>query len=99
MGKSTETVQCFNKSISVMQMWFFFAVQQRYVLTAALFVTLGVTFALRISFSLLLTQMVYIPNANTDSLNTVGFSSEEICPIEYPVGPQNGSNWVCEKNI
>lgn len=59
---------------------------------------LGVTFALRISFSLVLTQMVYIPNANTDN-HTVDSNGEEICPISYPEKPQNGSSSVCNIQI
>lgn len=76
-------------------MVFIFTVQQRYVLTAVMFLALGVTFALRMSFSLVLTQMVYIPNANTEN-HTIDSNGEEICPTRYPEKPQNVSSSVCE---
>lgn len=60
-----------------------------------MFLALGVTFALRMSFSLVLTQMVYIPNANTEN-HTIDSNGEEICPTRYPEKPQNVSSSVCE---
>lgn len=50
----------------------YFQVQQRYVLCAVLFLSLGVTFTLRMIFTLILTQMVYIPNVD---LNNSSYSS------------------------
>lgn len=66
----------------------FFLVQQRFVLAGMLFLSLGVAFAFNMSFSLILTQMVYVPNSfmnfsvNTNS-ETFDSNSEEICPIRY----------------
>ncbi|XP_055326919.1 putative inorganic phosphate cotransporter [Sitodiplosis mosellana] len=58
-------------------------VQQRFVLATMMFLALGVTFAIRISFSLVLTQMVYIPNANANANNgTADPNGQQICPIK-----------------
>lgn len=60
------------------------SVQQRYILAVMMFLALGVTFAIRISFSLVLTQMVYIPNANESVNNEPADSNvEQICPVKY----------------
>lgn len=56
--------------------------QQRFVLTGVLFLALGVNFTLRMIFPLILTQMVYIPNAGSDN-NTSSSNGELICPIRY----------------
>lgn len=66
----------------------FYSVQQRYVLALMMFLGLGVTFALRLSFSLILTQMVYIPNANENN-KTADSNGELVCPIKYEYLSQN----------
>lgn len=53
--------------------------RQQYVLVSMNFVALAVTISMKISFSLILTQMVFIPNVNeSDSITTS--SNELICP-------------------
>lgn len=64
-----------------------FLVQQRYVVVALMFISLSITMALRISFPIVLTQMVYVPNINQ---NPESSSNDElICPIKYSVMENN----------
>lgn len=56
-----------------------------------MFFGLGVTFALRSSFSLILTQMVYIPNANNKTADSDG---ELVCPIKYEYTSQNETTTI-----
>lgn len=74
-----------NKLLNI-NIYTLFSVQQRYVLAVMMFFGLGVTFALRLSFSLVLTQMVYIPNANN---KTADSNDELVCPIKYEYTSQN----------
>lgn len=57
-----------------------FEVQQRYITALMLFFCIGLAFSLRMSFSIILTQMVYIPNLDS---KTTESSSELVCPIKY----------------
>lgn len=57
--------------------------QQRYILAAVLFVSGGVSFALRMTFPLILTQMVYVPNVDVKKNDTINSDGELICPIEH----------------
>lgn len=45
-----------------------------------MFLTMGVTFALRMSFPIVLTQMVYVPNLKPGTTNST--NNEIICPIK-----------------
>lgn len=65
--------------INFLSFLFFFVVQQRYVVVALMFTSLTITMALRISFPIALTQMVYIPNAD-DSKSVA--NNEIICPVQ-----------------
>lgn len=62
----------------------FRAVQQRYVVVVMMFLSMTFTFLLRMSFPIVLTQMVYIPNINSSSsMNaTTDSNSELICPVK-----------------
>lgn len=73
----------------------FTAMKQRYVVAVMTFFALGVTFSLRLSFSLVLTQMVYVPNASEN--NQTDSNGEEICPIKDPVTPSNVSAHLVRK--
>lgn len=59
-----------------------FQVQQRYILAANLFLTFGVACALRMCFSLILTQIVYVPNTGAN-VHESNISDELTCPIKY----------------
>lgn len=76
-----------------------FNVQQRYVLTAILFLILALAYAFRTSFPLILTQMVYVPNSNATNINSTSIqsidsNSELICPIEHSVADNEASQAV-----
>lgn len=58
-----------------------FLVSQRYVVAIMVFLCLAVTMAIRASISIILTQMVYIPNINP-YLSVASSNDEMICPIE-----------------
>lgn len=60
-----------------------FPVQQRYVVVAMMFLSLMMTFSLRMSFPIVLTQMVAVPNSspNTDKNNAT--NNEIICPVKH----------------
>lgn len=75
----------------------YFQVQQRYVLAVNIFLTFGMTFALRMCFTLLLTQMVYVPNTNIINNNTIDINDELTCPIQYS-RPKNESFLVHESS-
>lgn len=74
---------------------YYFVVQQRFFLAGMLFLFLGIAFSFSMSFSLILTQMVYIPNSFVNSVvnKTFDANSEEICPIRY-TAPQNQSDTI-----
>lgn len=55
--------------------------QQRYIVATMLFLVIGVIYSIRVCFPLILTQMVYIPNVDTESM-TSDTKSELICPID-----------------
>lgn len=75
------------------------SVQQRYVVAVMMFLALGVTFSLRISFSIILTQMVYIPNANENNKTTES-NGELICPVKYEFTSSNEIHSpVCNKFV
>lgn len=83
---------------------FHFHVQQRYVLTAIVFLLLALAYAFRISFPLILTQMVYVPNSNTGINNYTRDASNDtenelICPIKYSMAPNGASELVRSKRI
>lgn len=61
-----------------------------------LFFGLGLTFALRMSFSIVLTQMVYVPNSNVNN-ETAETNGELVCPIKYPTN-QNETTPVRKNN-
>lgn len=71
-----------------------FKVQQRYVLAGVLFLSLGVAFTLRMAFPLILTQMVYVPNADKKNNNTHNSNDELICPIQHE-RQADTVDWVC----
>lgn len=57
--------------------------QQRYVVVVMMFLSMTFTFLLRMSFPIVLTQMVYVPNINSSSpMNATASNDELICPIE-----------------
>lgn len=58
--------------------------QQRYVVVVMMFLSMTFTFLLRMSFPIVLTQMVYIPNINSSSsINATTESNNElICPVK-----------------
>lgn len=58
--------------------------QQRYVVVAMMFLSMTLTFLLRMSFPIVLTQMVYIPNINEPHSNhSASTETEIICPVKY----------------
>ncbi|XP_031629153.1 putative inorganic phosphate cotransporter isoform X2 [Contarinia nasturtii] len=57
-------------------------IKQRYVAAFMMLLCLGVTFALRISFSLVLTQMVYIPNASPKNKTAI-LNDVIVCPTNH----------------
>lgn len=71
-------------------------VQQRYVLASMMFIVMGVAFALRISFPLLLTQMVYIPNLNSNN-DTNQTKDGLSCPVKHTSSQNNTTVSVCNK--
>lgn len=73
----------------------FFLVQQRYVLAAMLFIVEGMTWALRICSTLLLTQMVKIPNSNTDT-NALDPDGDLFCPVKHSNSQNQTSFKVCK---
>lgn len=64
------------------QIYFWKLVQQRYVMVAMMFISLAATFAPRVSFTIVLTKMVYIPNANPNQINDKLLDDEIICPVQ-----------------
>lgn len=62
-----------------------------------LFVSLGVSFALRMTFPLILTQMVYVPNVNNEKNDTTSSNGELICPIEQAEPQDETGNQVCAR--
>ncbi|XP_031629149.1 sialin-like [Contarinia nasturtii] len=56
------------------------SIQQRYVVVAMMFFTLAVVFSLRVSFPIVLTQMVYVPNVNPDESHLT--NNVIICPVQ-----------------
>lgn len=57
-------------------------VQQRYIIVLMLFVTLSIAIALRVMFTIVLTQIVYIPNINEQTRgNETSVQRNLICPI------------------
>lgn len=69
-----------------------FQVQQRYVLISMAFLVLGTTLGFHINYSLLLTQMVYVPNVDTNNSN-----GELICPMPNSVPNNSTSQSVCKQ--
>lgn len=57
-------------------------VQQRYVLTTMLFLSLVVTVAVRSNIGIALTQIVKIPNLIVTANNDSSIVHEEICPAD-----------------
>lgn len=72
--------------------------QQRYVLAGVLFLSLGIAFTLRMTFPLVLTQMVYVPNADKKN-DTYNPNGELICPIKGISEERQDEtvNWVSAK--
>lgn len=64
-----------------------FRVQQRYVLGAMIFLIYGMSAVYRSGFPLILTQMVYIPNSESNN-NSSDSNGELICPIRHST-PKN----------
>lgn len=91
------TIWCvkFIKIIYYLYLIVAFKVQQRYITALMLFFCIGLAFSLRMSFSIILTQMVYIPNVNNETAETNG---ELVCPIKYPTH-QNETITVCYINF
>lgn len=61
-----------------------------------LFLSLGIAFTLRMTFPLVLTQMVYIPNADKKN-DTNNPNGELICPIKGKERQDETVNWVSAK--
>lgn len=60
--------------------------------------SLGVAYILRMTFPLILTQMVYVPNADKKN-DTANSNGELICPIKHMDERVDDSvDWVCTKN-
>lgn len=60
-----------------------FPVQQRYVVVVMMFFSLMMTFSLRMSFPIVLTQMVAVPNINPAVDTSNASNSEIICPVKH----------------
>lgn len=76
---------------------------QRYVLAAMTFWFLGIIYALRIGFPLILTQMVYIPNVDVSS-DTIEAGGELICPVDKnmysrPANETSELDMVCKNGF
>lgn len=59
-------------------------IQQRYIIVLMLFATLSIAIALRVMFTIVLTQIVYIPNVNGQQSkgNETSVPRNLICPIK-----------------
>lgn len=55
-------------------------IQQQYVVVVMMFFTMAAVFALRMSFGIVLTQIVYIPNINSDANHVT--NNVMICPVK-----------------
>lgn len=61
-----------------------FSVQQRYVVVGMMFLSMTITFLFRMSFPIVLTQMVYVPNINKQNSDNKTISNNEIiCPVKH----------------
>lgn len=76
----------------------FSTVQQRYVLASMMFIVEGMAWALRISFTLLLTQMVKIPNSNPDT-EAHDLNGDLFCPVKHSSSRNQTSFRVCENCV
>ena len=84
-GRSNKNIEFFwiFFKIESLNYFFDFLVQQRYVVVFMMFLSMTFTFLLRMSFPIVLTQMVYIPNINSSSsMNTTESNRELICPVK-----------------
>lgn len=61
-----------------------FRIQQRYIIVLMLFATLSIAIALRVMFTIVLTQIVYIPNISDQQTkgNETSIPRNVICPIK-----------------
>lgn len=58
--------------------------QQRYVVVGMMFLSMTITFLVRMSFPIVLTQMVYVPNINKQNSDNKTISNNEIiCPVKH----------------
>ncbi|XP_055326920.1 sialin-like [Sitodiplosis mosellana] len=64
-------------------MKFLFKVKQRYVVVVMVFFVMATVFALRMSFPIVLTQMVYVPNIVSNTETNQSTNTELICRIEH----------------
>lgn len=72
------------------------SVRQRYVICAMNIIAITVSLGARYSFSIILTQMVIVPNLNQSPSQ----SHEIVCPVNamQEIGHGNETNTVSEKN-
>lgn len=72
-------------------------VQQRYILGAMIFIIYGMSAVYRSGFPLILTQMVYIPNSESNGNSSVS-NDELICPIRQST-PKNTTSSAVRKHF
>lgn len=73
------------------------SVKQRYVVVVMMFFVMAMVFALRMSFPIVLTQMVYVPNIHSNSEKNHSTSAEIICLVKSHM-IENVTNFVSDSS-